>query len=70
MFAFPLFLLADSIDRGHGLALVAAWCFTACGVAFSYFAALEYLPLARTALRDGRHPDRDARRPRAEGLAR
>jgi cardiolipin synthase len=55
MFAFPLYLWADAI---HGTAsdivLAAAWFMAICGLAFSYYAALTYVPLARAALREGR----------------
>jgi cardiolipin synthase (CMP-forming) len=55
MFAFPLFLVADHTGgAGHDLALVAAWVFAVSGLAFSYYAAFEYVPLARAALREGR----------------
>jgi cardiolipin synthase (CMP-forming) len=54
MFAFPLFLLADSIDRGHDLVLGAAWIFAIAGLTLGYYAAITYLPMARAALREGR----------------
>jgi cardiolipin synthase len=55
MFAFPMFLLADaSSGTVHDVAVVGAWIFTVSGIAFSYFAALAYIPLARQALREGR----------------
>jgi hypothetical protein len=55
MFAFPLFLLADGTSGTvHDVAIVGAWFFTVTGIAFSYFAALAYIPLARQALREGR----------------
>jgi cardiolipin synthase (CMP-forming) len=54
MFAFPLFLLADSISSGHDLALAAAWFFAVVGLVLGYFAAVTYLPIARAALREGR----------------
>ena len=54
MFAFPLFLLADSIDRGHDVVLAAAWFFAVVGLALGYYAAITYLPIARAALREGR----------------
>ena len=54
MFAFPLFLLADSIDTGHDLALAAAWFFAVVGLVLGYYAAVTYLPMARAALREGR----------------
>jgi cardiolipin synthase len=55
MFAFPLFLAADNTSGAvHDLALLAAWIFAVSGLAFSYFAAVAYVPLARAALREGR----------------
>jgi cardiolipin synthase len=56
MFALPGFLLVDSVDPGTGRDLleVATWAFTIGGLALSYYAALQYVPLARAALRDGR----------------
>jgi cardiolipin synthase len=59
MFGFPLFLLADATSgTGSDLALVAAWIFTVAGLGFGYYAAITYVPMARAALREGRH-DRD-----------
>ena len=52
MFAFPLFLLADSIDAGHDLVLAAAWFFAVVGLVLGYYAAITYLPMARAALRE------------------
>jgi len=63
MFAFPLFLWADTMQGAvHDLVLAAAWFMAVSGLAFSYYAALTYVPLAREALRAGdRAPDaRDA----------
>ena len=54
MFAFPLFLLADNIEQGHDLVLVAAWFFAIGGLALGYYALVTYLPMARAALREGR----------------
>jgi len=54
MFAFPLFLWADNITTGHDVVLAGAWFFTVTGLAFSYWAALVYVPMARRALREGR----------------
>jgi cardiolipin synthase len=54
MFAFPLFLLADSIDAGHDLALAAAWFFAVVGLVLGYYAAITYVPMARAALHEGR----------------
>jgi cardiolipin synthase len=54
MFAFPLFLLADSITTGHELVLAAAWFFAVVGLVLGYYAAFTYLPMARAALHEGR----------------
>jgi cardiolipin synthase len=57
MFAFPLYLWADTIadgTAGHDFVLFAAWCFAIGGLLLSYYAALTYVPLARRALREGR----------------
>jgi cardiolipin synthase len=55
MFAFPLFLWSDAIDgTASDVVLVAAWFMAVCGLALSYYAALNYVPLARAALREGR----------------
>ncbi len=65
MFAFPMFLIADATSGPvHDVAIVGAWIFTVSGIAFSYFAALAYIPLARQALREGREG-----RERTSGLA-
>jgi cardiolipin synthase len=50
MWAFPLFLLANSTFRWPGLAEFAAWCFGLVGVVFSYYAAALYFPMAKRAL--------------------
>jgi cardiolipin synthase len=54
MFSFPLFLWADSIATGHDAVLALAWIFAVGGLLLSYYAAFEYVPLARVALREGR----------------
>jgi cardiolipin synthase (CMP-forming) len=54
MFSFPLYLWADSIDTGHDVVLATAWFFAVVGLALGYYAALQYVPLAREALREGR----------------
>ena len=55
MFALPGFLLI-SITAGavRTVLLVATWTFTVGGLLLSYWAAVGYIPLARTALREGR----------------
>lgn len=52
MFGFPLFLLAD--EWGHPLAYLAAWTFTIGGLILGCQAVVQYIPLARDALRRGR----------------
>jgi cardiolipin synthase (CMP-forming) len=60
MFAFPLYLWADAIHGdAHDLVLAAAWFMAISGLAFSYYAALTYVPLAREALRDGKSAGAD-----------
>jgi cardiolipin synthase len=55
MFAFPLYLWADAISgTASDVVLAAAWFMAVCGLVFSYYAALTYVPIARAALRDGR----------------
>src|SRR5262245_47783824 len=54
MFAFPLFLLADAIDTGHDVVLLAAWCFAVIGLVLGYWVLVQYVPLARRALQEGR----------------
>src|SRR5262249_10944389 len=61
MFAFPAFLLAESIDTGHVVVLVIAWALTVGGVAASYYATMRYVPLAKAALRAGREAADPAR---------
>lgn len=55
MFALPGFLLV-SITTGalHTVLVVVTWTFTVGGLLLSYWAAVGYIPLARTALREGR----------------
>ena len=60
MFSFPLYLWADSIDTGHDAVLALAWFFAVVGLVLSYYAALRYIPLARTAMREGRVDGGDA----------
>ena len=46
--ACPLYLWADAIaGTAHDVVLAAAWFMAICGLAFSYYAALTYVPLAR-----------------------
>lgn len=54
MFAFPLFLIGHADVTGDGLWRALGW---ACGLpslALSYYTFFEYVPLARTALEEGR----------------
>jgi cardiolipin synthase len=55
-FAFPGFLWVDTLGPGafHDLISLATWTLTILGLGFSYYAAFTYVPLARTALREGR----------------
>ena len=54
MFAFPFFLLGSSTWAFHGPAEAAAWVFGLPGLALSYWAAVLYVPMGLTALREGR----------------
>jgi len=65
MFALPGFVILDALDPGAGRTVLAVvtWTFTIGGLVLSYYAAARYVPLARTALREGRsdssHEDRE-----------
>lgn len=53
MCCFPLFLIGnDDAFRFHEQARFLAWIAAALGLAFSYYAAARYVPLARKALRE------------------
>src|SRR4249919_498347 len=56
MFALPLFVLVDELDpsAARDVIEVVTWLFTIGGLILSYYAAALYIPMARTALRDGR----------------
>jgi cardiolipin synthase len=54
MFALPMFLVADAAESVHMLFLVLGWGFAIGGIALGYYAAVQYVPAARAALRDGR----------------
>jgi cardiolipin synthase len=56
MFALPLFVLVAELEpsAGRDVIEVITWLFTIGGLILSYYAAALYIPLARTALRDGR----------------
>lgn len=61
MFAFPLFLAgSDPSLAGADLFTLAAWGFGIPGLVLSYYAALLYIPIGLTALRDGRAARRAA----------
>ena len=58
MFALPGFLLLSIADGAlHVLAWVVTWSFTIGGLLLSYYAAVQYVPAARAALREGRATD-------------
>ena len=61
MLAFPLFLVSYSNASWHAQAKVLAWICVVPALFFSYYAAATYIPIARSALRDGR----TNRRPKA-----
>ena len=54
MLAFPLFLTGHSTANWHHLAEALAWCCAIPGLAFSLYAAVTYVPMARRALIEGR----------------
>jgi cardiolipin synthase len=56
MFALPLFVLVSALDSGaaRDIIEIITWLFTIGGLILSYYAAALYIPMARTALRDGR----------------
>jgi cardiolipin synthase len=54
MFAFPLFLASHSTVAIAGFLGFCAWGFVGPGLVLSYYALFLYIPIARTALRDGR----------------
>ncbi len=54
MFALPIFVLSARWSYATSLTAFAAWCFTIVGLVFSYWAAAQYVPLARRALAEGR----------------
>jgi cardiolipin synthase (CMP-forming) len=54
MLAFPLFLAGHSTVGWHRLAETLAWCCAIPGLAFSLYAAVTYVPMARRALTEGR----------------
>jgi len=55
MFALPMLLGADAVDGFWGGFLAfGGWCFAIGGVILSYYAAIQYVPAARNAIREGR----------------
>lgn len=55
MFALPGFVfVAHSSGATHDSLQLATWLFTVGGLACSWYATVQYVPLAKTALRDGR----------------
>jgi cardiolipin synthase len=54
MFAFPLFLLGSADASFSSLANALAYCCAVPGIVLSWYATFTYVPLARTALREGR----------------
>src|SRR4051794_107024 len=54
MFAIPLFLAAESTVGWRDTAEVLAWLCVVPGVVFGYIAAVQYIPLGRRALAEGR----------------
>lgn len=70
MFALPGFLLL-SISDGvvHTVLWFTTWCFTIGGLLCSYWAAVQYVPAARAALREGRIPEETVAVENAGGAA-
>jgi cardiolipin synthase len=54
MVTIPLFLVANSTASWKDAAHVAAWIAAVPAVAFSWYAAITYVPMARQALAEGR----------------
>jgi cardiolipin synthase (CMP-forming) len=54
MFAIPFFLTAESTIGWRDTAHVLAWLCVVPGLVFGYIAAMQYIPLGRAALREGR----------------
>jgi cardiolipin synthase len=63
MVAFPLFLASHSTLGWRDTADDLAWLAGIPGLALSLYAAVLYVPIARRALRDGRHGTGDAPQP-------
>lgn len=60
MVAFPLFIMGEPGPWGRP-AEVVAWVFAVPGLAFSWYAAVTYVPMARRALVEGRAARADVR---------
>ena len=58
MLSFPLFLAGDSTVGWRHLAVALAWCCVMPALAFSLYAAVTYIPMARRALVEGREARR------------
>lgn len=54
MFAFPLFLGSEAATSADDVYRALAWICAIPGLAFSYYSLIRYVPLARTALAEGR----------------
>ncbi len=54
MFALPMFLIADAAPSVHTVFGVLGWGFAIGGIGLGYYAAVQYMPAARAALRDRR----------------
>jgi cardiolipin synthase len=54
MFAIPFFLASESTVGWRDTAEVLAWLCVIPGLVFGYIAAIQYIPLGRAALREGR----------------
>jgi cardiolipin synthase len=54
MCSFPLFLVAGPSASWHNPALIAAWVIVVPSLVMSWYAAATYIPLARSALAQGR----------------
>jgi len=55
MFTFPAFVLGAADWWGSGIFTAAGWILGIPSILLSYYAAVLYVPAARTALREGRH---------------
>ena len=60
MFALPMFLIADAASSVRTFFDFLGWGFAIGGIVLGYFAAAKYVPVARTALREGRNARLDS----------